>query len=154
MIDKLRKHRNRQELKERKKKRAEIMRSLYEEINSLNIEINIRKREIYLEEDIGKMLNRILEKKREKINMTEKDQNKIKEKVLKHNKEWTKKREINLDELEYDPDWREIYAPKDDINEETYKNLMTPIKMEELENVLQNLKTNKAPGLSGITYDF
>ncbi|PKY55305.1 hypothetical protein RhiirA4_503926 [Rhizophagus irregularis] len=165
-IDKLRKHRNRQELKERKDKRAEIMRSLYEEINSLNIEINIRKREIYLEEDIGKMLNRILEKKREKINMTglvikengkitiEKDQNKIKEKVLKHNKEWTRKREIDLDELEYNPEWRETYAPKDDINEETYKNLMIPIKLEELERVLQNLKMNKAPGLSGITYDF
>ncbi|POG67125.1 hypothetical protein GLOIN_2v1460814 [Rhizophagus irregularis DAOM 181602=DAOM 197198] len=31
---------------------------------------------------------------------------------------------------------------------------MIPIKMEELERVLQNLKTNKAPGSSGITYDF
>ncbi|EXX55430.1 hypothetical protein RirG_225530 [Rhizophagus irregularis DAOM 197198w] len=98
-IDKLRKHRNRKELNERRTKRAEIMRSLYEEVNNLNIEINIKKRETYLEEDIGKMLNRILEKKREKINMTglvikengkitiEKDKEKIKEKVLKHNKD-------------------------------------------------------------------
>ncbi|PKK55775.1 hypothetical protein RhiirC2_801531 [Rhizophagus irregularis] len=68
-IEYLRKHEYRKKLDEREKERKKIMQNLYKEINDKIIEINIRKREIYLEEDIGKMLNRILEKKREKIDM-------------------------------------------------------------------------------------
>lgn len=35
----------------------------YEGILNLNIEINIKEREIHLEDNIGKMLNKIMEKK-------------------------------------------------------------------------------------------
>ncbi|PKB96286.1 hypothetical protein RhiirA5_435087 [Rhizophagus irregularis] len=88
-IDKLRNHENRKELKEREKNRKETMDKLYEQIINKKIEVNIRKRELYLEEDI-----------------------------------------------------------------DIYENLMIPIRMEELESVLNNLKSNKAPGQSGISYDF
>ncbi|GBC18892.1 reverse transcriptase family protein [Rhizophagus irregularis DAOM 181602=DAOM 197198] len=165
-IDKLRKYDFRKELIERTKTRKDIMRKTYEKIMNLKIEVNIRKRELYLEEDIGKMINRILEKKRGKINMSsliikekdkitiEKDQEVIKEIVTNHYKGWTRKREIDLDEIDFNHEWREIYSPKEDVNEEIYKNLMDPIEMDELDLVLSNLKTNKAPGQSGIPYDF
>src|SRR5947199_396305 len=69
-IDKLRNYEYRQELKERKEKRAKSLNSLYKDINEKNIELNIRRKEIYLEEDIGKMLNKILDKRRLKIDMS------------------------------------------------------------------------------------
>ncbi|PKY29457.1 hypothetical protein RhiirB3_483703 [Rhizophagus irregularis] len=165
-IENLRKHEHRKKLDEREKERKKIMQNLYEEINDKIIEINIRKREIYLEEDIGKMLNRILEKKREKIDMSglikrengritiEKDKEKIKEMVLDHYSKWTAKHNIDLDEIEFNHEWREIYKPMETIDNTIYKKLMDKIEMEELENVLNNLKTNKAPGMSGISYDF
>ncbi|PKY54610.1 hypothetical protein RhiirA4_473511, partial [Rhizophagus irregularis] len=138
----------------------------YEEIIKLKIEFNIRQREIYLEEDIGKMLNKILEKKRDKIDMSslvikengkiriEKEQKEIKKITQNHYKNWTGEKSIDLDELEFNHEWREIYSPKEDIDEKIYNDLMSPIEMEELELVLKNLKTNKAPGQSGIPYDF
>ncbi|PKK63844.1 hypothetical protein RhiirC2_788327 [Rhizophagus irregularis] len=165
-IKKLRTNEFREELKTRKLERGIVMGEIYEEITEKNIEINIKKREIYLEEDIGKMLNRILERKREKIDMSgliirengkitiEKNQEKIKAKVHNHFKEWTSERKIDLDEIEYNHEWREIYTLREDIDEEIYKNLMIPITRDELDQVISGLKSNKAPGLSGITYDF
>ncbi|PKY34288.1 hypothetical protein RhiirB3_475964, partial [Rhizophagus irregularis] len=165
-IDKLRNHKFRKELKDREKNRKRIMDKLYGQIIEKKIEVNIRKRELYLEEDIGKMINKILERKKGKINMSslivrekgkitiEKDQKEIKTRVLNHYKEWTRKREIDLDEIEFNHEWRDIYSPKEDVDEDIYENLMIPIRMEELESVLNNLKSNKAPGQSGISYDF
>ncbi|PKC16471.1 hypothetical protein RhiirA5_369839 [Rhizophagus irregularis] len=118
---------------------------IIENWETTDTEINIKKREIYLEEDIGKMLNRILERKKEKIDMSgliirenrkitiEKNQEKIKAKVHNHFKEWTSERKIDLDEIEYNHEWREIYTPKEDIDEEIYKNLMIPITRDGLD---------------------
>ncbi|PKY52578.1 hypothetical protein RhiirA4_470295 [Rhizophagus irregularis] len=165
-IENLRKYENRKGLEEREKERNKYMIKLYEEINERIIEINIRKREIYLEEDIGKMLNRILEKKREKIDMSglvkkengkitiEKNQEKKKEITLEHYSNWTAKRNINLDEIEFNYEWRDIYKPIETIDADIYKKLMGKIDIEELETVIKNLKSNKAPGMSGISYDF
>ncbi|CAB4424719.1 unnamed protein product [Rhizophagus irregularis] len=135
-IEHLRKYEKRKELEEREKERNKYMIKLYKEINDRIIEINIRKREIYLEEDI------------------EKDQEKIKEITLEHYSKWTAKRDINLDEIEFNYEWREIYKPLETISTGVYKKLMEKIEMEELETVIKNLKSNKAPGMSGISYDF
>ncbi|PKY36602.1 hypothetical protein RhiirB3_396914, partial [Rhizophagus irregularis] len=51
-IDKLRNHESRKELKGREKNRKETMDKLYGQIINKKIEVNIRKRELYLEEDI------------------------------------------------------------------------------------------------------
>ncbi|PKY33555.1 hypothetical protein RhiirB3_452539 [Rhizophagus irregularis] len=120
-IESLRKYEGRKTLEKREKLRKTKLEKLYEEINEKNIEINIRKREIYLEEDIGKMLNRILEKKRGKIDMSSlikreendkviiiKEKEKIKEMVYEHYKDWTAERKINLDEIEYNHKWRDL----------------------------------------------
>lgn len=83
------------------KKRNIILKSLQEEIIDLNIEINIRNREINLKEDIGKMLYKILEKTRKKIDLAnlivkdnrrysiEKDKEQIKYRVYEYYRNWT-----------------------------------------------------------------
>jgi hypothetical protein len=152
-IEKIRTHEGREELKNEKTQRGRIMETLYEEINERQIQYNIRKREIYLEDDIGIMITRILEKNRQKIDMSglikieegkitiEKDKETIKQRVHDHYKKWTRERHINLDEIEYDYEWREIYEPKEDVNEKIYDKLMEPIKMEELNEVISKAKT-------------
>ncbi|PKK61870.1 hypothetical protein RhiirC2_791195 [Rhizophagus irregularis] len=109
--------------------------NLYEEIINENIELNIKKRELDLEEDIGTMLKKILEKSRKKIDMSsliikengkytiEKNQEEIKERVYEHYKEWTRKRQIDLDLIEYEEEWRNIYSPIETINPIIYDKL-------------------------------
>jgi hypothetical protein len=66
-IEKLRTYKDREEFKERRLKRIKKMQTLYEEIINKNIEINIKEREMNMEEDIGKMLQKILEKTEKKL---------------------------------------------------------------------------------------
>ncbi|PKK58091.1 hypothetical protein RhiirC2_823927, partial [Rhizophagus irregularis] len=165
-IDNLRTHQGRETFKYINEEREEKMRILYEEIINENIELNIRKREIDLEEDIGTMIKKILEKSRKKIDMSsliikendkytiEKNQEEIKERVYEHYKEWTRKRQIDLDLIEYEEEWRNIYSPIETINPIIYDKLTEPITLDELDEVIKIVKNNKAPGLSGIPYDF
>ncbi|PKK59004.1 hypothetical protein RhiirC2_821844 [Rhizophagus irregularis] len=165
-IDNLRTHQGRETFKYINEEREEKMRILYEEIINENIELNIRKREIDLEEDIGTMIKKILEKSRKKIDMSsliikengkytiEKNQEKIKEKVYEHYKEWTRKRQIDIDLIEYEEEWRNIYSPIEMINPIIYDKLTESITLDELDEVIKIAKNNKAPGLSGIPYDF
>ena len=108
-----------------------------------------------MEEDIGKMLNRILEKSKERLKIesvvhkegetytieTEKD--KIKEKVKDHYEEWTRTRNVSVNDIENDEYWKEIYRPLDDCDATIYKDLMKEVNQEELDDVKEKAKIEK-----------
>ncbi|GES93518.1 hypothetical protein GLOIN_2v1478197 [Rhizophagus clarus] len=112
------------------------------------------------------MLNNILDRKQKIIDMSNlfirngdtftiiSDKEEIKSKVLNHCKNWTSKRNINLDEIKYNEEWRDIYSPIEDIDETIYKNIVDEITLDELNDILREAENNKAVGISGITYDF
>ncbi|GES80782.1 RNA-directed DNA polymerase from mobile element jockey-like [Rhizophagus clarus] len=164
--DKLRKPSYRKSFMEDIKKIEQLSNEMTNDIINTNIDINIRTRESYLENDIGKMIDRILERKREKIDMSnlfikengtftiETDKEKIKERVHDHYKTWTRKRNIDLDLIEYNEEWRNIYQPRIEINEQIYDGILEDITLDELDNIIRETKSGKAAGISGIPYDF
>jgi hypothetical protein len=165
-IEKLRTNKGILEIKERYVKFCQLSDNLYEEIINNNIELNIKKREIHMEEDIGTMLNRILEKSRGKIELNsllikqddrysiETNKEKIKQMTASHFKEWTRLRDINTNIIEQDDNWKKVYEVITDVDDNIYKDLMKHFTIEELNEVLQTTKNNKAPGNSGIPYDY
>ncbi|GBB96288.1 hypothetical protein RclHR1_02720003 [Rhizophagus clarus] len=164
--DKLRNPTYRKSFKENIKKIEHLSNEMTKDIINTNININIRTRETYLENDIGKMIDRILERKREKIDMSnlfikengiftiETDKEKIKERVHDHYKVWTRKRNIDLDLIEYNEEWRNIYQPRTEINEHIYDRILEDITFDKLDNIIRETKSGKAAGISGIPYDF
>jgi len=48
--------------------------------------------------------------------------------------------------------WKEVYKSQERIKEEWYIEVEENIKEEEWEEVLRDLKTGTAPGISGISY--
>ncbi|GES83915.1 Down syndrome cell adhesion molecule-like protein Dscam2 [Rhizophagus clarus] len=165
-IDKLRDLMFRKSFKENIGKIEQTCNEMTKDIINMNIDINIRTRETYLENDIGKMINRILERKKEKIDMSnlfirenriftiETDKQKIKERVHNHYKEWMKKRNIDLDLIEFNKEWRNNYQPITEINEQIYDSILEDITIEELDNIIKETKSGKAAGISGIPHDF
>ncbi|CAB4387785.1 unnamed protein product [Rhizophagus irregularis] len=79
------------------------------------------------------------------------DKEEIKNKVYVHYKEWTKKRSIDMNEWDY---WKHEYEPRTDIDECIYESLMEQIELSEFEEILASTNNWRAPGISGITYDF
>ncbi|PKK59995.1 hypothetical protein RhiirC2_819590 [Rhizophagus irregularis] len=118
-----------------------------------------------MENDIGKMIVNITEKKRPKIvleaikrNSNDRDyimidKKEIDEHIKEHYEQWTRNREIDLDLLTYDYMWNEIYSPIENIDEDLYKDLMNSITLDELNIVIAESSKDKAAGPSGITYD-
>ncbi|GBB97266.1 hypothetical protein RclHR1_29510001, partial [Rhizophagus clarus] len=155
-IDKLRDLMFRKSFKENIGKIEQTCNEMTKDIINMNIDINIRTRETYLENDIGKMINRILERKKEKIDMSnlfirenriftiETDKQKIKERVHNHYKEWMKKRNIDLDLIEFNKEWRNNYQPITEINEQIYDSILEDITIEELDNIIKETKSGKA----------
>ncbi|CAB4389286.1 unnamed protein product [Rhizophagus irregularis] len=79
------------------------------------------------------------------------DKEEIKNKVYVHYKEWTKKRSIDMNEWDY---WKHEYELRTDIDECIYESLMEQIELSEFEEILASTNNWRAPGISGITYDF
>jgi hypothetical protein len=119
-----------------------------------------------METDIGKMLGNILEKSRSKIDLVaiqikERDRTYIevnkeenKKKIKEHYEQWTCNRDINLEMLENNENWKKIYDKIDEIDEEWYNELMVDVSIEELDESIKSTSNNKAAGKSGITYEF
>src|SRR6266487_1282213 len=115
-----------------------------------------------MEEDIGKMLDRILEKSKERLKLDavvykegetytiETEKEKVKERVKDHYEEWTRTRNVNINEIKNNEYWNEIYKPIEEINPAIYKELMKEIDIEELDEVIKKSKNKKAAGASGI----
>jgi bifunctional DNase/RNase len=139
---------------------------IVKKIKNLNIKKQIKTRDDNMEMDIGKMLNNILEKFRKKIDLVaiqvmendhtyiEVDVEENKKKIKEHFENWTCNREIDIEIIESNKEWKEIYGNNNDIKEEWYENLMNEISIEELNDVIRSTSNNKAAGKSGITYEF
>lgn len=82
------------------------------------------------------------------------NQENIKRIVYKYYKEWMREKEIDLDEIKYNSEWRHIYSPKRYIDGRIYDNLMNEITLKELNQVISKAKNNKVPDVSGIPYNF
>jgi len=118
----------------------------------------------YMETDKKKMLNSILERENKKIiidrimkkNKRGEDEIIFKKKDVlretnKHFKSMTDTQVKRKNELEQF--WREEYDPREDIDENIYKDLLIDIKEEKWLTAIKNLNKNKAGGISQITYD-
>ena len=110
------------------------------------------------------MLNSILEREQRRIDINRiivKNANNEEELLLKETdilRETAKHfKKITDNIVEKDEElenyWAEEYKPREDINDEIYKDLLNPINTEEWITTIKNLPKNKAAGPSKITYD-
>lgn len=126
------------------------------------IEENIERRHQMIDGKQGKMLASLLEKPYRKIQidrlLEEKDNYKElitdPDEVLKRTKEHFQNqfRPRHFDQNLWEENWKEIYKPKKEIQEEWYEKLDHNVTEVEWLDMLKDLKKNSAPGVSGITY--
>ena len=134
----------------------------WEQVQRKQIEENIDKRCEMIKTDQGRMiasllnrpykkiiLDRFIEQEGEKtILITEPDT--VKMGIAKHYEKQFRKRNTKLKEMT--EGWKEVYKPQEHIKEEWYKEVEEKIGEKEWEEVLRELKTGTAPGISGISY--
>ena len=139
-------------LQEKKKKE-------WEQKQRRQIEENIDKRCEMIKTDQGKMiisllnrpykkiiLDRFIEQREEETKLvTEPDA--VKEGIEEHYKRQFRKRKTKLKTMS--ESWKEIYKPQKHIKKEWYDRIEGKIKEEE---IVKELKTGTAPGISGISY--
>ena len=112
------------------------------------------------------MIDSILEREHKKITIDRlivKDPENSEEKILllsddqilketeKHFKEITA--QFPIDDNELSNYWNDEYQSKQDIDEQIYNDLLTPIGKEEQLETIKSLPNNKAGGSSNITYE-
>src|ERR1043165_7575282 len=95
------------------------------------------------------ILDRFIIQNEEEVSLTT-EPNTVLSGLAKHYENQFRKRNTKLEELS--KEWKEIYELKDWINEMWYMNLEEKIEEEEWEDVLRELKSDTAPGISGISY--
>ena len=78
------------------------------------------------------------------------DPHKVLEKMKEHFQQQFRARNFQSHKIKND--WERIYQPKEEIDEDWYKQLSQDIAEEEWIEMLSELKNNMAPGISGITY--
>jgi preprotein translocase subunit SecD len=142
-------------LQEKKKKN-------WEQAQRRRIEENIDKRCEMIKTDQGKMLASLLNKPYKKIVLDrlikqEEEETylitkpeEIKTNVVEHYRMQFRKRNTKLETMT--EKWKEIYEPRESIKEEWYTEVEKEIKEKEWEEVLRELKTGTASGISGISY--
>ena len=95
------------------------------------------------------MLDRFIEQEEETTNLIVEPES-VKTGVAEHYKKQFRKRNTKLEEMS--ERWKEVYKPQERIKEEWYIEVEENIKEKEWEEVLRDLKTGTAPGISGISY--
>ena len=75
----------------------------------------------------------------------------IQQTINNHFEKVFRSRTINLESW---PDWINKYTPVTDINPSWYHPLTSPISEHEILQIIKDLPSDKAPGPSGITYNF
>src|SRR5690242_13117726 len=102
------------------------------------------------------MLDSILQKRAEPVNFEKiilsdeiiTDKNQIKEAVCSHFNSWTKSNPPNDT---YWEEWKSTYSPINNIQENIYNNLLTPITITELQQTIKLAPRKKATGPLGIS---
>ena len=79
------------------------------------------------------------------------DAQEILKETEKHYEKAFKTRNSNFDQL--NKEWKEEYLPKENIKEEWFSKLMSPITEEELNIALKDFPNGKASGISLISYE-
>lgn len=142
----------------------EVLERRLKKINDKKINKAIVDREKLLKDDMGELIKRVTNKRRSAIkfdSIQKEDAEGIKiivnkdeiiEEGKRHYQEWTRLR--NNDLVEYENFWGKEYEPLADVDSDIYKDLCVDINQEELDMVIREVKSNKAPGKSDITYDF
>jgi len=96
------------------------------------------------------VLDRILIKENDEYELIS-EPNEVLSKTNKHFKEQFRRRNPRLDLL--NEEWRSIYQPLSGIQEEWYEPVLLPVELEEWLLMLNEVRTNSAPGVSNITYE-
>ena len=96
------------------------------------------------------ILDRILVKDHQEAYIST-DPEEVKKETRNYYTEAFKTRNASFDLL--NEEWKEEYKPKEEIKEEWFKDLMGPIKEEELNLNIKDLPNNKASGISGVNYE-
>ncbi|PKB95602.1 hypothetical protein RhiirA5_436408 [Rhizophagus irregularis] len=114
--------------------------------------------------DLKEMITRVMENRREQIKIDScqqiledrirmiTDHEEVKVEVREHYKEWTAVR--NFNEIAFNNHWKDEYEPLNEIDENIYTTLCEDVHINELNDVLKQVKNDKAAGASGIPYDF
>jgi hypothetical protein len=95
------------------------------------------------------ILDRLIKQVGEETHLITKPEE-IKADVAKHYKMQFRKRNTKLEIMT--EKWEEMYKPRKNIKEDWYAEVEERIKEKEWEEVLRELKTGTAPGISGISY--
>ena len=80
----------------------------------------------------------------------ENDPDLVKDIIAKYFQNILRPRSFNLSRF---LEWKDIYSPVEDIDNKVYESVISPLLFQEIDETIRNLLKNKAPGLSGVTYD-
>ena len=94
-------------------------------------------------------LDRVIEQTEEETKLVT-EAELVKEATVEHYKKQFRRRNTKLEEMS--ESWKEIYKPRSYIKEEWYKDIGKRIEEEEWNEIIRELKTGTAPGISGISY--
>jgi hypothetical protein len=110
-----------------------------------------RKSKSYIKKAIGALkpkidISRIYDDK----DVLENDPDLVKDIINKYFKNILRQRTFNITKS---PSWEDTYAVVQSINKEIYNEVTAPLSSQELDETIKGLPSNKAPGLSGISYE-
>ena len=120
------------------------------------ISLAVERRQNNFQTNTKRMIDSILKRKRNRVTFDNiikadeviTDEKGIKEEVVKHFKNWTKR---NPTDEEHWKLWEKEYDPVPSIAQEDYEGLIATIEFEELENLISEAPNGKATGESGIS---
>ena len=126
------------------------------------IEESIDKRCEMIKTDQGKMIASLLNrpykkivldryvKRQEEETILVTEPEAVKSGIAEHYRDQFRKRNTKLNEMS--KSWKEVYKPQEHIKEEWYEAVSEKIREKEWEEIIRELKTGTAFGISGISY--
>ena len=94
-------------------------------------------------------LDRVMVEDKENLTLVTEEKD-VQNEVRSHFIKQFQKRKVNINKSS--SRWVEAYKPIEKIDENIYKNINDPVSIQEWQEVLRDVKSKSAPGLSGISY--